>query len=298
MADLPAELARRIDLLGSDRESGASEILAGALTVLEDAFSGGVPILPVAVALVRAQPSMASLWNAALEALASRTSPERFERFARRVARAPHALARYAADAFSIESAKGPLRIVTISFSSSVVSVLEAQAGQREIRVACPESRPALEGRRLAARLAANDIAVTLFGDAGIAHALASSDAVVVGADAVGPKWLLNKSGTRMLVAAANLQAVPVYVVATRDKFVGHAVAAQLALREGSPAEIWDAPPPGVQVRNPYFEQTPLELVTGVISDAGVLGAGMLPDICAAAEDPLILEALAELTRS
>src|SRR6266850_5945460 len=113
MADLPAELARRIDLLGSDRESGASEILAAALRVLGDAMKSAVPTLPVAAALVRAQPSMASLWNASLEALASRESPERFERFAHRVAHAPKALVRYASDCFSIESSKGPLRFVT-----------------------------------------------------------------------------------------------------------------------------------------------------------------------------------------
>jgi translation initiation factor 2B subunit (eIF-2B alpha/beta/delta family) len=33
-------------------------------------------------------------------------------------------------------------------------------------------------------------------------------------------------------------------------------------------------------VRNPYFESTPFDLVAAVISDIGVLGTGMIPDVC------------------
>src|SRR5436190_1738139 len=82
--------------------------------------------------------------------------------------------------------------------------------------------RPALEGRRLASRLAAAGIAVTYFSDAAISQALGGADAVVFGADAVAPEWFLNKSGTRMLAAAAGQQGLPVHVIATRDKFVSH----------------------------------------------------------------------------
>ena len=48
--------------------------------------------------------------------------------------------------------------------------------------------------------------------------------------------------------------------------------AARMSVREGAPAEIWETPPPGVVVRNPYFEPTPLDLVASVISDIGVVG--------------------------
>jgi translation initiation factor 2B subunit (eIF-2B alpha/beta/delta family) len=158
--------------------------------------------------------------------------------------------------------------------------------------VSCSESRPALEGRRLAARLAAQGVPVTCYSDAAIGAALASAHAVVVGADAIGPEWLINKAGTRMLAAAAHHQGIPVYVAATRDKFVGRAVATRLTLREGSPAEIWETPPSGVEARNPYFETIPLDLVSLVISDAGLLGAALIPDVCASLHDPDILDAL------
>jgi translation initiation factor 2B subunit (eIF-2B alpha/beta/delta family) len=307
MTNIPPDLDRRIALLATDRESGASEILDEVVGILRDALAVGVPMKPVARALCRAQPSMAPVWNAALEALASASVPDRFDRFAHRLARAPAALARFAAEAFSPALADAPrparhpgrpvpLRLVTISFSRTVVGVLEALAWTRPLRVSCSESRPALEGRRLASRLAGTGVAVTCFADAAIGHALASAEAVLLGADAVAPEWFLNKSGTRMLAAAATQQGVPIYVVASRDKFVSHAVAARLLVKEGAAAEIWASPPAGVTVRNPYFESTPLDLVTGVITDAGVLGAGMVPEVCNASLDPFTLQALDALT--
>lgn len=296
MADLSAALAQRVERLAADRESGASDILQEAIALVREARISGVPALTIAAAICRAQPSLASIWNAALEAVASEQDPDRFEQFARRVARASDALARFARDCLTVDGS-GPLRLVTISCSRTVRVVIDAIRQQRPIRVSCSESRPALEGRRLAAQLASAGVPVTCFGDAAIGHALAAADAVILGADAVGPEWFLNKSGTRMLAAAAAQQGVPVYVAATRDKFVGHAVGARLVIREGTAAEVWDGPPTGVGVRNPYFESTPLDLVTGIISDVGVLGAGMVPEVCNAAHDPSTLRALEDIGR-
>ena len=70
----------------------------------------------MARALCRAQPSMASVWNAALEVVAADRPAERLDAFATRVARAPEALARVAAGYFQADGS-GPLRLLTISFS-------------------------------------------------------------------------------------------------------------------------------------------------------------------------------------
>jgi translation initiation factor 2B subunit (eIF-2B alpha/beta/delta family) len=45
-----------------------------------------------------------------------------------------------------------------------------------------------------------------------------------------------------------------------------------------------------VSVRNRYFERTPLDLVTAVISDLGVLGAALVPDACPTSDDALLLD--------
>jgi translation initiation factor 2B subunit (eIF-2B alpha/beta/delta family) len=296
MAEVSAELLERIDRVTDDRESGASDIRDEVIRILASARAQQV-VTPVARALCRAQPSMASVWNAALEAVAAQHDAGRFDRFTQRVARAGTALARFAVEAFSVERASEPLRLVTISSSRSVLTVIDGVRQRRPVYLSCTEGRPALEGRGLAAKVASLGVPVTCFGDAAIGHALATADAVVVGADAIGPEWLMNKSGTKMLAAAALQQGVPVYVAATRDKFVSDGVAARLEIRQGSAREIWDSPPPGVEIRNPYFESTPLDLVTAIISDAGVLGAGMVPEVCESLHDEAIARALDEIER-
>jgi translation initiation factor 2B subunit (eIF-2B alpha/beta/delta family) len=284
-----AELNRRIDALAADRTTGASGIVAKALDILTAAKASDIDLPEVTEALCLAQPTMASVWNAATAALSH--DPTRLTQFAERVRRAPDAIARFAASHFTEDVSQGPLHVVSISCSGSVVVALKAIRATRTVRVSCSESRPALEGRRLAAELAAVGIPVTYFSDAAVAHALGpanlaaaqargGANVVLVGADAIAPAWFLNKTGTRMLAAAATQQGVPVYVVASRDKFVGRELAARLVIRSGEPAEVWDSPPDGVDVRNPYFELIPFDLVTAVISDVGILGTGMIEDVC------------------
>jgi translation initiation factor 2B subunit (eIF-2B alpha/beta/delta family) len=272
------DLERRIAQLASDRESGASEILQEAIAILRAALASGQPMRPVARAVCRAQPSMAPVWNAALEALAPGDTAGRLDAFALRVRRAAAAVVRVGVS-FLADEGDRPLRVVTLSYSGTVLALLAAVALRRAVHVACGEGRPALEGRRLAERLAAQGLQVAFFTDAALPQALADADAVIVGADAVGPEWFLNKSGTRMLAASAVQQGVPVYVVATREKFVPSALADVLAIRQGEAAEVWEAAPAGVTVLNPYFERVPLELVASLITDVGVLAPSAAAEV-------------------
>jgi len=264
------QLERRIAQIASDRESGASEIVPAVIAVLREAQAAGEDLPAVCRALRRAQPSMAPVWNATQAALNGQ-----LDRFAEQIRRAPDALARIAVETLEIGMPPGAaLRCVTLSYSSTVAQVLERLVRRRPVSVACSEGRPALEGRRLAARLAAAGLTVAFYTDAAIATALERADVVLVGADAVAAHWFINKSGTLMLAAAAMRQGVPVFALAGREKFVDDETAAQMPLRSGPPAEVWDAGRPGLVVENPYFERVPLELTTGVLTDAGLIPVG------------------------
>jgi translation initiation factor 2B subunit (eIF-2B alpha/beta/delta family) len=272
------DLALAISKIASDRESGASEILERAIDVLRRVMSRPTSIrLEVARALCRAQPGMAPIWNAALAATGDEGQPTRFERFVQRTERAPAALSRVTCELFV---GSDPLSLVTLSSSASVRRAVRALVGQVSVRVACAEGRPALEGRQLAGALSEGGVAVTFFSDAGIGEALNGADDVIVGADAVASDWVINKVGTRMLAAAAALVGVPVYVIASRDKFCAPALAPFIAPRDGASGEIWDAPPPGVLVRNPYFERVPMNLVTAIITDGGVMPEPSVKAFC------------------
>jgi translation initiation factor 2B subunit (eIF-2B alpha/beta/delta family) len=253
--------------------------------------------------MCRAQPAMASLWNAALAAANDEGQPARFERFVHRVQRAPSALTRFACQLFAGSDAPGaavdtgPLSLVTLSNSGSVRQAFEELARTRPLRVACAEGRPAFEGRRLAETLADAGIAVTLFSDAAIAEAVRDANAVVVGADAVASDWFMNKVGTRMLAAAASIAGVPVYAIASRDKFCAPALSPCISPCDGAADEIWDAPPSRVAVRNPYFERVPLELLVAVITDGGIMPAADVARYCASLESRTPAELVRQLAQ-
>jgi translation initiation factor 2B subunit (eIF-2B alpha/beta/delta family) len=272
--------------LKADVQSGASELLPRAMEILRHAVLAGDAIDAVAREVCLAQPSMAPMWNAALAALAQGRQPESaaLDRFEQRRVRAGDAMTRVAVEALR-PADRRRLHVVTVSYSGSVLACLRGLG--RDVRVSCAEGRPALEGRRLAAALARDGVAVDFFTDAALAGALHGADGdervVLVGADAVAPDWVVNKVGTGMLAAAASRAGVPVYVAATRDKFVDARVARLLSVIDHDPGEVWDAAPAGVAPRNPYFERMGLDLVDGVLTDAGMLTGAMIGEACRAA---------------
>ena len=276
-------LVREVAAIANDHRSGASALLRRALRVLRRASATGPASLERISPLVcRAQPSMGAVWNAVCEALGADDPVRALDRFERETDLAEQAVTRVAASLLS--TGDGPLRLVSCSASGTVARVFIAIDARRSLRVACAEGRPVYEGRAMAAGLAAAGLAVEVYTDAGVGAALGSSDALLLGADAVSADWVINKIGSAQLAALAAELRVPVYVVATGDKFVPPGVATVLQLRQGPVAEVWDQPPHGVTVRNPYFERVPLTLVRAVLSDGGVLDAGLVRKRCLEAD--------------
>jgi translation initiation factor 2B subunit (eIF-2B alpha/beta/delta family) len=289
------QLAERIAYRAGDRESGASTIAEEARLLLAESFSHACT-LEVAAGLCRAQPAMAPIWNASITALMARETRDIWNQAFSRWSRSGTALTRVAVA--SLDNSAEPLRLVTCSMSGAVLRVIQALNRTQTIHVSCCEGRPALEGRRLASALAADGIGVSFFTDAAVGEALGAAHAVIVGADAIGPGSWINKVGTSMLTAAAHYRGVPVHVLATRDKLAMPALWPRLARADASPAEVWDSPPSGIEVRNPYFEAIPIELATTVITDVGELGADMVREACASLETAAARQALAELLRA
>jgi len=159
--------------------------------------------------------------------------------------------------------------IITLSDSSTVREVLASPQGHRVI---VAESRPLLEGRRMAADLAENGLEVTLIVDAAVASFADDADAALVGADGVlEDSSFVNKVGTRTLALAAAYSGIPLYVVCDSFKFDVRGLLGEPAvLVEREPEEV-ALSLAGVEVRNPYFEVTPGHLVTGFITEEGLV---------------------------
>ena len=161
-----------------------------------------------------------------------------------------------------------PDTVFTISDSSTVADVV---LGVGAKNVVVTESRPQMEGRNLAERLAGDGVNVLLVVDAAAAMFMESADVAVVGADSVlHDGSFVNKVGTRIVALAARDQGVPFYVVCSTSKFnVMNYLGRGVELEEKDPSEVAEIE--GVNVRNPYFEVVPGRLVTGIITEMGVM---------------------------
>ncbi|MBI4539806.1 MAG: translation initiation factor eIF-2B [Gemmatimonadetes bacterium] len=229
----------------------------------------------LAVALLEAQPAMAPLVALARDVLIAVEGVDEIEEA--RGAAAAAALAFTATlerAGQAVAGAAVPLipeggRVLTLSSSSTVRWALLAAARERALRVTCLESRPLREGRRLARALEEAGIPVRFAVDAAVASLVDESDIVLVGADSVGDRGVVNKIGTRAAALAAGAARVPVYVLADRTKLLPPGFPQPLG-GTGPAHEVWRAPR-GVEIWNHYFEATPVELASGLVTEEGVL---------------------------
>ena len=163
--------------------------------------------------------------------------------------------------------------IMTHSLSGTVLEVLTNCLSQIEHFIVL-EGRPRYEGREVAHQLSKKKALVTLITDAQADIFLPQSHAVVVGADSILANGdILNKAGTALLAWAARGHRIPLYVLSETLKISPHSWSGDLTqLEEKEPTEVLEQGMPGVNIRNFYFDRTLSRLITGVITEQGILG--------------------------
>jgi methylthioribose-1-phosphate isomerase len=102
--------------------------------------------------------------------------------------------------------------------------------------------------------------------------------AVLVGADRIATNGdTANKIGTYSVAVLAKFHNVPFHVVAPTSSFdLGIKDGTQIPIEERSPEEIIcgfgkATAPPHVNVYNPAFDVTPAELISSIITEAGII---------------------------
>ncbi len=151
----------------------------------------------------------------------------------------------------------------------------------KEVHVFADETRPQLQGARLTCwELKKAGIPCTLLPDNAAASLIASGkvDLIVVGADRIAANGdVANKVGTYMLAALADRHGVPFYVAAPLSTIDPETpTGLDIPIEHRSPDEVTYCggrriAPEGVEVYNPAFDVTPAELVTAIITEAGIL---------------------------
>lgn len=143
------------------------------------------------------------------------------------------------------------------------------------------ETRPLLQGARLTMwELLQDGIPATLLTDGAATSLIASGsvDAVLVGADRIARNGdTANKVGTFSLALAAARFGIPFYVVAPSTSFdLGCPSGESIPIEERSAEEVTTfvghaVAPPSASVYNPAFDVTPADLVTGWVTEVGVV---------------------------
>jgi methylthioribose-1-phosphate isomerase len=180
-------------------------------------------------------------------------------------------------------------RLATAGLGTALAVVYaKAEAGDPVEVFAC-ETRPLLQGARLTAwELADAGIPVTVLPDGAASALLASGrvDAVITGCDRVAANGdTANKIGTYSLALAARHHDVPFYVAGPRSTLDPHTATGadiEIEQRDGGEVRAVAGLDVTTAVWNPAFDVTPADLITGLITDAGVLRAPYGPAIAGA----------------
>ncbi|RLB07028.1 MAG: translation initiation factor eIF-2B [Deltaproteobacteria bacterium] len=227
-------------------------------------------------ALVDAQPAMAPMLNLVnslfltIEALEDplkikREGIKTIEEFLDALAEGTEKIRDYA-----LPLLEGKKTILTHSYSSTVLRVL---GNARGAEVICPEGRPLYEGLKTAKELAKRGIKVKLMVDFAAISRVNECNLVMVGADSVTPDGVVNKIGTYGIALVAKDNNIPLYVLTGKEKFLPWSFYQALRIEKKDPREVTQENIPNVAVENFYFDLTPLRLITGVVTQEGIIPA-------------------------
>jgi len=165
------------------------------------------------------------------------------------------------------------------SWGTALGVIRSAKKMGKKISVVSCETRPLLQGSRLTAwELARDEIPVTTIVDSEAAFLMRQGkiDAVIVGADRITKDAVFNKIGTYMHAVCAKHHGIPFYVAAPLSTFDAGASEAEITIEQRGRDEVSGffgrtTVPENVPVINYAFDATPLDLVTAVITEKGVL---------------------------
>ncbi len=171
--------------------------------------------------------------------------------------------------------------LATAGYGSALGVIRAAVESGKRVAVFADETRPFLQGARLTAwELVRDGIDTTVITDSMSGSLMRSGeiDLIIVGADRIAANGdVANKIGTYPLAVLASKHSLPFYVAAPRSTI-------DLSIPDGTGVPIEERDhrevthfgrsrlaPEGVRVRNPAFDVTPHQLITGIITECGIV---------------------------
>ncbi|MCZ7399424.1 MAG: S-methyl-5-thioribose-1-phosphate isomerase [Candidatus Methanoperedens sp.] len=188
-------------------------------------------------------------------------------------------------------------RLACVDWGTALGVIRSARADGKDIKVIACETRPLNQGSRRETRplnqgsrlttweLMEDKIPVTLITDSMSGHVMRKGmvDKVIVGADRITQDAVFNKIGTYTHSIIAKEHGIPFYVAAPVSTFDFERLEDDVEIEIRKPQELRffgnrQIAPLDVDVYNPAFDATPMENVTGIITENGIFYPPFLID--------------------
>ncbi len=280
-----------INEIRNDKTHGASQLARQALEAIKVAAQESPArsatalrndLLEVTAKLKSLRPSMVPIANSIqkLETKLAQDQSSETNALRQRIMAAADDLARASVEALTKIAAHTAQLvaerdvILTHSYSSTVAVALKAAYKLHSISVIVTRGGAGRTGERLAWELNLAGVPVTFIDDAAAGFYMPEANKVLEGADRIcADRALVNAAGTLLVALAAKRAVVPFYVLCETLKFDAKTKSSEVEIEEKEPAEVAapGALPEAVKVENPYFDITPADLITGIVTENGLV---------------------------
>lgn len=197
-------------------------------------------------------------------------------------------------DGFGVLTICNAGALATVDYGTALGVIRAAFEAGRDFHVYTAETRPFLQGARLTAwELVEECIPATLITDnmAGWLMQEGRIQVVIVGADRVAANGdTANKIGTYTFAVLAHHHRIPFYVAAPLSTIdLSLECGDQIPIEERSAEEVTHVfgqrvAPKGINVYNPAFDVTPAQLISGIITEVGIIGHPLAANLARAFE--------------
>jgi len=172
--------------------------------------------------------------------------------------------------------------LATVGYGTALGVIRASKESGKNIKVIATETRPVQQGSRLTAfELKHDGIDVSLIPDTAVGYTLANNlvNKIIVGADRIlKTGHVFNKIGTYQVALLAKHHNVPFYVAAPLSTFDLSSNPEDVVIEQRKSSEVTGigekkTAPDDIKVINPAFDMTPPELISGIITENGVITA-------------------------
>jgi len=170
--------------------------------------------------------------------------------------------------------------LATVGYGTALGVIRATKESGKNIKVIATETRPIQQGSRLTAfELKHDGIDVSLIPDTAVGYTMANGlvNKIVVGADRIlRTGHVYNKIGTYQVATMAKKHNIPFYVAAPLSTFDLKNNPQDVIIEQRKASEVTGigdkkTAPDGINVINPAFDMTPPELITGIITENGIV---------------------------